>query len=57
MALTCRDDLPDGHSEIFLPTGLDREFANQPVEAGQEVGHFRELMYDSVYDESRIQDR
>jgi hypothetical protein len=27
MALTCRDDLPDGTSEIFLQTGLDRKSA------------------------------
>jgi hypothetical protein len=28
-----------------------------PVEAGQELGHFWELMYDSAYDESHVQDR
>jgi len=27
----CRDDLPDGHSKIFLQTGLDRQFTDLPV--------------------------
>jgi hypothetical protein len=30
-ARSCRDDLPDGHSEIFLQEGLDRDFAKLPV--------------------------
>jgi hypothetical protein len=29
----------------------------QHDEAGQELGHFWELMYDSAYDESHVQDR
>ena len=35
MARTCRDDLPDGESEIFFETGLDRQIADLPV--GQKI--------------------
>ncbi len=45
-------DLGQAGNEIFLQMGLDRQTAEQPVEAGQECRHFRELMYDSY-----IQDR
>ena len=31
MARTCRDDLPDGESGIFLQRGLDTKFADLPV--------------------------
>src|SRR5713226_9080463 len=31
MARTCRDDLPDGESEIFLREGLDRLMGDLPV--------------------------
>jgi hypothetical protein len=31
MGRACRDDLPDGESEIFLQKGLDRDFAKLPV--------------------------
>ncbi len=35
MARTCRDDLPDGESEIFLREGLDRLMGDLPV--GQNI--------------------
>src|SRR6266545_4170596 len=35
MARTCRDDLPDGESEIFLREGLDRLMGDLPVRHNQ----------------------
>jgi len=40
MARTCRDDLPDGGSEIFLQRGLDRKIATTPD--GQITGGYSE---------------
>ena len=43
-------NMPIARTSIFSRIDL-------PVEAGQESGRFWELMYDSVYDESHVQDR
>jgi len=52
MARTCRDDLPDGESGIFLVRPLDTKLARPPV--GQINGPSRPCNHSSVAASSRM---
>src|ERR1700736_6351562 len=52
-----RSDLGQEKTGIFLREGWTPVSRNSPTRLGKNGGRFRELMYDSVYDESYVQDR